>query len=130
MRLLLDTHVFIWLDTAPERLSPAALMACQDPENSLLLSVASAWEMEIKQRIGKLRLDVPLESMVEVQQTINQLQLLSIELQHVLAIRELPPHHGDPFDRLLLAQARFEGARLVTADGQLSRYADQVNLLW
>ena len=63
-------------------------------------------------------------------QDINQLQLLSIELQHVLAIRELPPHHSDPFDRLLLAQARFEGAQLVTADGQLSRYVDQVELLW
>ena len=130
MRLLLDTHVFIWLDTAPERLSSSALTACQDPENDLLLSVASAWEMEIKQRIGKLRLDVPLESMVQGQQKINQLQLVSIELQHVLAIRELPPHHSDPFDRLLLAQARVEGAQLVTADGQLSRYADQVELLW
>ncbi len=130
MRLLLDTHVFIWLDTAPERLSSSALTACRGPENDLLLSVASAWEMEIKQRIGKLRLDVPLESMVQGQQNINQLQLVSIELQHVLAIRELPPHHSDPFDRLLLAQARVEGAQLVTADGQLSRYADQVGLLW
>ena len=68
--------------------------------------------------------------MVQGQQNINQLRLVSIELQHVLAIRELPPHHSDPFDRLLLAQARVEGAQLVTADGQLSRYADQVGLLW
>lgn len=68
--------------------------------------------------------------MLKVQQDTNQLQILSIELKHVLAIHDLPLHHNDPFDRLLIAQARVENAQLVTADGQIGQYADQVNVLW
>lgn len=130
MKLLLDTHVFIWLDTAPEKISSAALAACLDADNTLCLSVASVWEMLIKQRLGKLNLDIPLEEMLKVQQTVNQLQLLSIDLQHVLAVQELPLHHNDPFDRLLVAQAKVENARLVTADSQIGQYAGQIDVLW
>ncbi len=95
-----------------------------------MLSVTSVWEMLIKQRLGKLTLDIPVEEMLNVQQEINQLQILPINLQHVLAIQVLPLHHNDPFDRLLIAQARVENAQLVTADGQIEQYADQVNVLW
>lgn len=130
MKLLLDTHVFIWLDTAPEKISAAALAACLDAGNTLCLSVASVWEMLIKQRLGKLNLDIPLEEMLKVQQDVNQLQVLPIDLSHVLAVQDLPLHHNDPFDRLLIAQAKVEDARLVTADGQFARYAEQVDLLW
>jgi PIN domain nuclease of toxin-antitoxin system len=86
MKLLLDTHVFIWLDTAPEKISPTALAACMDAGNTLCLSVASVWEMLIKQRLGKLNLDIPLEEMLKVQQDVNQLQVLPIDLKHVLAV--------------------------------------------
>lgn len=130
MKLLLDTHVFIWLDTAPEKISPAALVACLDAGNTLYLSVASVWEMLIKQRLGKLNLDIPLEEMLKVQQDVNQLQVLPIDLEHVLAVQDLPLHHNDPFDRLLIAQAKVENARLVTADSQFARYAEQVDMLW
>ncbi len=130
MKLLLDTHTFIWLDTAPEKLSAVALRACLEPENSLYLSVVSAWEMLIKQRLGKLNLDVALETMIKVQQEMNQLNILSTDLKHVLAIQDLPLHHNDPFDRLLIAQAKVEDAQLVTADGQIEQYADQVGILW
>ncbi len=130
MKLLLDTHVFIWLDTAPEKLSTTAQSACQDIENTLYLSVTSVWEMLIKQRLGKLTLDIPLEEMLRVQQEINQLQILPINLNHVLAIQGLPLHHNDPFDRLLIAQARVENAQLVTADGQIGQYDDQINVVW
>ncbi len=130
MKLLLDTHVFIWLDTAPEKLSHTAQQACQDADNTLCLSVASVWEMLIKQRLGKLTLNISVKEMLNVQQDVNQLQVLSIELEHVLAIQDLPLHHNDPFDRLLIAQARVENAQLVTADGQIEQYADQVNMLW
>lgn len=80
MKLLLDTHAFIWVDTAPEKLSAAALKACQNPENTLCLSVASVWEMLIKQRLGKLTLDIALKEMLDLQQEINQLRVLPIEL--------------------------------------------------
>jgi PIN domain nuclease of toxin-antitoxin system len=65
MRLLLDTHTFLWLDGSPERLSPAALAACEDPTNELYLSVVSAWEIQIKHQINRLQLDVPLEEMIQ-----------------------------------------------------------------
>lgn len=130
MKLLLDTHVFIWLDTAPEKLSTTAQRVCLDRDNTLYLSVTSVWEMLIKQRLGKLTLDIPLEEMLNVQQEVNQLQILSIDLKHVLAIQGLPLHHNDPFDRLLIAQANVESAQLVTADGQIGQYTDQVNVLW
>jgi len=88
------------------------------------------WEMLIKQRLGKLTLDIPIEEILNVQQEVNQLQILSIDLKHVLAIQDLPLHHNDPFDRLLIAQANVESAQLVTADGQIGQYTDQVNVLW
>ena len=130
MKLLLDTHTFIWLDTAPEKLSPAALVACQDSGNTLYLSVVSVWEMQIKLQLGKLKLDVSLEAMIQIQQDSNAMQILPIELRHVLALQHLPLHHNDPFDRLLVAQAHAENARLVTSDRALEKYAEHALLLW
>jgi PIN domain nuclease of toxin-antitoxin system len=128
MKLLLDTHTFIWLDTAPEKLSPTALAACEAPDNELYFSVVSAWEIQIKAQLGRLTLDVPLKDMVEVQQTDNGLQILPVELRHVYALDTLPQVHNDPFDRLLIAQARAEQAHLVTADSQIKLYP--VDILW
>jgi PIN domain nuclease of toxin-antitoxin system len=71
MKLLVDTHAFIWLDTAPDKLSPSALAACEDPNNQLYLSVISAWEIQIKVQLGRLKLDLPWEQMVEVQQLVS-----------------------------------------------------------
>ncbi len=128
MKLLLDTHTFIWWDSEPARLSSRALALCQDFENKLLLSVASTWEMQIKAQLGKLKLGLPLPELIENQQRINSLQILHIGLEHVLALDQLPPVHKDPFDRLLVAQARVEGASLVTNDPVMTNYP--VNVIW
>lgn len=128
MKLLLDTHTFIWWDSEPDKLSPQVLAACQDPANALLLSVASIWEIQIKSQLGKLQLNLPLPDIVVGQQETNNLDLLNITLPHVLALDDLPVPHKDPFDRLLIAQANVENATLVSGDEIFEQYP--VNLLW
>jgi PIN domain nuclease of toxin-antitoxin system len=126
MKLLLDTHAFIWWDSAPDKLSPRVLDLCRDRTNDVLFSVVSAWEMQIKLQLGKLKLDLPLAKMIASQQEINNIQVLSITLPHVLALQKLPLHHKDPFDRLLVTQANSEKALLVTSDSKFAGYPDQV----
>lgn len=128
MKLLLDTHAFIWWDSEPARLSPQVLGSCQDPQNSLILSVASVWEMQVKLQLGKLKLSLPLETLIEGQRRSNNLEILPVTLEHVLALQNLPAHHKDPFDRLLIAQANTEEAILVTNDPVFLKYTDTV--LW
>lgn len=128
MKLLLDTHAFLWWDGDPSKLSADALVACHDPANALLLSVASVWEMQIKLQLGKLKLGSSLEALLESQQQMNQIEIVAVELDHVLALKDLPTHHNDPFDRLLIAQANVEGAVLVSADPVFANYP--VNRLW
>ena len=128
MKLLFDTHTCLWLGSSPEKLSHTALTACDNPENQLYLSVVSAWEIQIKTQINRLRLDVPLNQMIQEQQSTNDLKILSVELHYVYALENLPLHHNDPFDRLLIAQARAEQAWLVSADGQFTPYP--VEVIW
>ncbi len=122
MKLLLDTHIFIWWQSNPERLSQRSSELCKAPENTLLLSVASVWEAQIKQQIGKLRFKTPLAEIIQAQRDTNGLEILPIRLEHVLFLSSLPMHHGDPFNRILIAQARVEGITLVTADSIFARY--------
>ena len=122
MRLLLDTHTFIWWDNSPQKLSQKALALCQNPENTLLLSMASIWEIQIKLQLGKLSLNLPLPELIETQQLINNIELLPINLTHVLTLDTLPNHHKDPFDRLLICQAIVENAVLVSGDSILANY--------
>lgn len=122
MRLLLDTHTFIWWDIAPTQLSSHVLALCQDPKNQLLLSVVSVWEMEIKWQLGKLRLHKPLADIIADQQRTNGVEILSMVLSHALALEMLPLHHKDPFDRLLIAQATVEDVSLVSRDSVFSAY--------
>lgn len=103
MKLLLDTHAFIWWDSEPAKPSPQVLSLCQDRQNTLFLSAASVWEMQIKLQMGKLKLTLPLAELIESQQQTNNLQILPVLLTHVLALEHLPAHHKDPFDRLLIA---------------------------
>jgi PIN domain nuclease of toxin-antitoxin system len=128
MRLLLDTHAFIWWDSEPDRLSSRALSFCQDSGNTLLLSVASAWEMQIKLQLGKLKLSLPLAELIENQRRVNGLEILHIGLEHILALDELPLVHKDPFDRLLVAQASVQRASLVTNDPVMAKYP--VRVIW
>jgi PIN domain nuclease of toxin-antitoxin system len=128
MKLLLDTHIFLWLDGSPERLSATALAACEDTSNQLYLSVVSAWEIQIKYQINRLELEVSLEEMIQGQQDANGLSILQVALCHIYMLQQLPLHHNDPFDRLLIAQAKSEQMRLVSADGQFGPYI--VDLIW
>jgi PIN domain nuclease of toxin-antitoxin system len=127
MRLLLDTHTFIWWDSDPARLSAAALAALCDPANTVWLSVVSVWEILIKAQLGKLSVRLPLPDII-AQQQANGLQVLPVTLPHSLALEGLPPVHKDPFDRLLIAQAVVEGAELVSVDHVFVQYP--VRLLW
>lgn len=126
MKLLLDTHTFIWWDIEPARLSSHALALCQDPKNQLILSVASVWEMEIKIQLGKLRFEKPLANMISEQQYTNHIEILAVALPHVLTLETLPTAHKDPFDRLLIAQAKAEGLPLVSRDSVFSAYSIMV----
>lgn len=128
MRLLLDTHVFLWLMESPEKVSPAALAACESGDNEIFLSAASVWEMQIKAAIGKLRLQTPLARLVAEEREANQLQVLPISLRHVLELDGLPALHADPFDRMLVAQAVVEQMTLVSADRAVAAYPAEV--LW
>ncbi len=122
MKILLDTHTFIWWDIEPGRLSPRALSLCNDVNNQLVLSVASVWEMEVKIQLGKLRFERPLVQMLSDQQSQNRLEILPITLAHALAIETLPLIHKDPFDRLLISQAQVEAMPLISHDSQIAAY--------
>lgn len=122
MKLLLDTHVFIWWDSNPDKLSPLALSLCEDLRHTLIISVASLWEMQIKAQIGKLKLQHPMAELVEKQKEINGIQVLPILFEHILELDNLPNIHKDPFDRLLIAQAKIENATIVSADTIFSQY--------
>ena len=128
MRLLLDTHTFIWLDASPDQLSAEAHDLLQDPGNDLLFSIVSAWEIQIKAQLGRLDLRCDLAGILQEQQESNGIELLPITLPHILRLSELPPHHGDPFDRLLISQARVEDIILVTKDENISKYP--IDVLW
>lgn len=126
MKLLLDTHTFIWWTIQKARLSAAALAAMQNQQNELLLSIASLWEMQLKIQLGKLHFNLPLPQLIEDQQRVNGLQLLPIAPDHIYALDQLPFHHKDPFDRLLVAQAIDESLSLVTADPALAAYPARI----
>ena len=98
MRILLDTHAFIWWDTDPARLSPRAFALCMDSGNQIVLSTASLWEMAIKAHLGKLRLTKSLAQIVADQQQANRLEILPVIPIHVLELETLPTVHKDPFD--------------------------------
>src|SRR5262245_14946654 len=128
MKLLLDTHTFIWWDKDPSRLSRKAMDAIMAAEADLFCSIASVWEMQIKHARGKLTLGEDVRDCVERQMRANGMKLLSIASEHVWELGRLSQVHGDPFDRMLVAQARSEGMKLVSSDATLKRY--DVQTLW
>lgn len=128
MNCLLDTHVFIWADSNPQKLSAKVAALLQDRSNRLYLSVASIWEIQIKHQSGKLDLSMPLIDIITRQQQDNDIQLLPVNLVHVLTLDSLPDHHKDPFDRILIAQAQAEGLTLLSHDPQIAKYS--VSIIW
>lgn len=128
MRLLLDTHVFLWWVTDAPELSAKARKVIADEANACYLSLASCWEMAIKASLGKLRLAGALDRFIPEQLAANGFSLLNIDFRHTARIEALPFHHRDPFDRLLVAQAQVEKLTLVSADAVLSEYG--VKRIW
>ncbi|MHB1421664.1 MAG: type II toxin-antitoxin system VapC family toxin [Gemmataceae bacterium] len=128
MKLLLDTHAFLWLVAGSPNLSMRAQATLADPANELYLSVASIWEPAIKTGSKKLILNEPLDRFVGKWAVAYQLALLPIQTSHALAVTGLPDHHRDPFDRILIAQALVEGMTLASADAKFNPYS--VPILW
>lgn len=128
MKLLLDTHTFLWLVEGSPNLSPAAQTALADSANELFLSVASVWELAIKIGNKKLALADPLGGFVGKWTATYQITRLPIDTPHAVAVTGLPDHHRDPFDRILIAQALVEGMTLASADAKLASYP--VPILW
>lgn len=127
MRLLLDTHAFLWFIDDNPRLSPFA-KSLFESNNDLLLSTASLWEIAIKSSIRKLTLPQPFEPFVRQQLSVNAIDILQIETAHLHVVSTLPFHHSDPFDRLLIAQALVEELPVVSADVAFGGYS--IERLW
>lgn len=128
MRVLLDTHVFLWWNENSTELSKKAQRILSDPVNTLVLSVASAWEIAIKKQSGKLRLPVDAAEYVRTRTAHYGMEILPIHLPHALALETLPLLHRDPFDRVLIAQSQIENVPIVTADPVIRAYA--VDSIW
>ncbi len=128
MKLLFDTHAFIWWDDDQGRLPANVLVDCSSPANTLHLSLVSVWEIQIKQQLGKLSLRLSLTDVLDEQQKVNGLQLEPILLDDILGLESLPPHHGDLFDRLLVSQTQHGGFHLVSGDANIAKYG--VSILW
>jgi len=128
MRLLLDTHAFLWFVAGDSALSRRARRQIEAPKNERFLSLASLWEIAIKHSLGRLTLAIPLSQLVERGAENNGVQLLAIERAHVVAVADLPFHHRDPFDRLLVAQAMSHDLAIVGRDEAFDAYP--VTRIW
>jgi PIN domain nuclease of toxin-antitoxin system len=122
MKLLLDTHVWLWWQMHPERLNDEARDKIASPESEVFFSAVSTWEMAIKIAAGKLQLPVPMDELIPESLLRDDFGSLPLQQHHCFELARLPMHHRDPFDRMLVAQARAEQLTLVTADRQLARY--------
>jgi PIN domain nuclease of toxin-antitoxin system len=128
MRVLLDTHTFLWWIADDPQLSTTARQVIENADNTLYLSAASGWEIAIKARLGKLRLPGDVPGYVSEQITINAVQVLPIEMSHALQVYTLPDHHRDPFDRILVAQSQVEQLPILTIDPLIAQYS--VTIIW
>ncbi len=128
MRVLLDTHAFLWWISDSPELSDDAREAIADGRNAPVFSAVSGWEIAIKAGLGKLELPDPPAKFVNEQLSKNDLEVLPIHLRHTLGVYELPDHHRDPFDHLLISQALVERLPILTADPNFSRYP--VEAIW
>lgn len=122
MRFLIDTHCWLWRQVSPERIRGSTLEVLTDTNNQVLFSAASAWEIAIKFHLGKLALPIPPEEYVPSRMKLSGTDALPVLHVHALRVASLPPHHGDPFDRLIIAQAQHENIAVVTGDEMFSRY--------
>jgi PIN domain nuclease of toxin-antitoxin system len=122
MRVLLDTHVFLWWVMDSPLLSRPARQVIADARNELFLSAASGWEIAIKAQLGRLELPDTPEDFVAEQLVLNNIQSLPVLMSHALHVYSLPKHHRDPFDRLLVVQSQLEDLPILTADPDIAHY--------
>ncbi|MDB9511667.1 type II toxin-antitoxin system VapC family toxin [Kamptonema animale CS-326] len=128
MRLLLDTHTFIWYATDNSRLSTIARSLINNGENDVFLSTASIWEMAIKHSIGRLSFSLPFMEFIRQQLSVSNMGILEINLYQIEVVASLPLHHRDPFDRLIIAQAIAEQIPILSVDSVFDNYA--IARLW
>lgn len=128
MRVLVDTHAYLWFVFGDHRLSSEAARLMQASENQIVLSIVSLWEIAIKVSLDKLRLGRGFEEFVQDFVAARDLEVLGVEVPHVVRVANLSWHHRDPFDRLLVAQAQVEALPLVTDDAMMGLYG--VRVLW
>lgn len=127
MKFLLDTHTLLWFVNDDTRLSQTAAELLES-EHDVLVSLVSLWEIAIKSSLGKLRLPAPYAEFVAQQILLNEIDILPIQIDHLTSVSQLPFHHRDPFDRLLVAQSIVEELPIVSVDTMLDAYA--VKRLW
>ena len=128
MKVLMDTHAFLWSITGDDRLSKTAEEIFLNPDNNLYFSAASFWEICIKLSLGKLSLKRGWFKTIQEEMRINAVQWLPVEMQHCVELTKLPFHHRDPFDRMLIAHAMAEDLQLLSRDGRLSAY--EIERIW
>lgn len=128
MRLLLDTHVFLWWVDDDPKLSNRVRDLIADTDNTKFVSAVSAWELTIKTGLGKIRLDQPVSTFFSTFTAENYFEVLPIQLAHIYYTEHLPPHHKDPFDRLLIAQAKAERLHIISADATFDAY--EIERFW
>ena len=128
MRILLDTHAFLWWITGDQRLSQRSIECISDGSNELFFSVASGWEIAIKAGLGRIDIPDPLDRFVSEHLFRNHMDVLAIQLSHALPVVTLPQFHRDPFDRMLISQAQIERLPILSSDKLLAAY--DVEVIW
>jgi len=128
MRVLIDTHVFIWWTSDVKKLSSRVCDLLLDPSTEAILSMVSIWEMQIKLSLGKLQFRTALSELVDDEINRNRIELLPLSLSHIYALSNLPHHHRDPFDRILIAQSMDEDLQILSIDEKFDAYG--VKHLW
>jgi PIN domain nuclease of toxin-antitoxin system len=128
LKFLIDTNVWLWSVGEVSRLNLSARETLSDPQHDLYFSAASVWEIAIKYSLGRLQIPESPNTLIPRETTRLGLRALPINYHHVLAVQGLPLHHGDPFDRVLVAQAQTEGLTLITGDREIRKYP--VQILW
>jgi PIN domain nuclease of toxin-antitoxin system len=128
MKFIADTHAFIWFVTDSPQLSGEAKKAFEASENERVLSVASIWEIAIKASLGRLSFDKPLEQFLPEQFALNHVRLLDISTAHALRVANLPFHHRDPFDRMIIAQSLTENLPVLSKDDAFDAYG--IKRIW
>lgn len=126
--MLIDTHVLLWWIGTDHRISSRVARLIENPDCTVFVSTATVWEIAIKAALGQLEMPLDLGSFLRREIAANGFKNLPITFEHAVSVRDLPQHHRDPFDRLLIAQSRIEGLPLVSSDRRFSLY--DVELVW